>query len=82
MPTKEIVGALSSLLIIASMIFKTSTYKGTMLMRSINAIGSIMFILYGFVCTDAYATGATNACGLLLNIFWLIKEYKDHKQMC
>lgn len=82
MPTKEIVGALSSFLIIASMIFKTSTYKGTMLMRSINALGSIMFILYGFVYTDAYATGTTNACGLLLNIFWLIKEYKDHKQMC
>ncbi len=78
MPIKEIIGILSSIFIVTSMTFKTTTYKGTMLMRTINALGSLLFIIYGFVCTDAYATGVTNVCGLLLNIFWLIKEYGDH----
>jgi len=81
MPIKEIIGILSSIFIVASMTFKTTTYKGTMLMRTINALGSLLFIIYGFVCTNAYATGVTNVCGLLLNIFWLIKEYRDHKKL-
>lgn len=74
----EIIGLIGSLLIVFSMVFKTTAYKGTIAMRIINSIGSIFFIVYGFTL-PALASGITNSILLILNIFYLIKETKDHK---
>ena len=79
MNPKEIIGLIASLLIVLSMVFKTTTFKGTMLMRIINLLGSIFFIVYGFIL-PAYATAIANVCVLFINIFYIIKEYKDHKK--
>lgn len=76
----EIFGLIASALIITSMAFKTTNYKGTMLMRAINLIGSTAFIIYGLYL-PAYSTALTNACGFILNIIYLFKEYKDHKKL-
>lgn len=76
----EIIGYVAAVLIVLSMVFKTTTYKGTMLMRIINALGSIAFIIFGFYELQAVPTGVTNAAGFLLNIFYIIKEYRDHKK--
>ncbi len=75
----EILGLIASILIVFSMVFKTTTYKGTMIMRFLNGIGSIFFIIYGF-CIPAWSTAITNICAFILNIYWLIKEYKDHNK--
>lgn len=75
----EILGLIASLLIVFSMVFKTTTYKGTIIMRALNGLGSIFFIIYGFIL-PAIATAITNICAFILNIYWLIKEYKDHNK--
>ena len=73
----EIIGIIASVLIVLSMLFKTTTFKGTIWMRIINALGSVFFISYGF-SIKAYSTGICNSILFLVNIFYLIKEIKDH----
>lgn len=74
----EIIGLIASLLIVFSMIFKTTTFKGTVLMRILNLLGSVIFVIYGSIL-PAYATLITNTCLFLINIYYIIKEIKDHK---
>ena len=76
----EIVGLVASALIIFSMVFKTTSFKGTMAMRIINAVGSIFFVIYGFFL-PAYATGIANSVLFFLNTFYIVKEYRDHKKL-
>lgn len=81
----DVLGLIAAVLIVASMVFKTTTFKGTILMRIINALGSVFFIIYGFWPQEdaflgvfAFATGIANAALFLLNIFYIYKETKDH----
>ena len=76
----ELIGLIASVLVVFSMVFKTTTYKGTMIMRMLNGLGSVFFIIYGFIL-PAISTAITNICAFILNIYWLIKEYKDHKKL-
>lgn len=71
----EIIGLIGSLLIVFSMIFKTTSFKGTLCMRILNSVGSIFFVIYGFLL-PAYATAITNSLLLILNIIYLIIEIK------
>ena len=75
----EVIGIVASVLVVFSMVFKTTTYRGTMMMRILNLTGSIFFVVYGFLL-PAYATAITNSCAFLLNAFYIVKEYKDHKR--
>ena len=75
----EILGIVAGAVILFSMLFKTTSYKGTVAMRSINMVGSVVFAVYGFLL-PAYATGIMNACLVFINMFYLIKEIRDHKK--
>lgn len=75
----EIIGLIASILIVTSMVFKTTTFKGTILMRIINGVGSIFFIVYGFMI-GAWSTGIANSALLIINIVYLIREIKDYKR--
>lgn len=75
----EIIGIIASIFIVFSMVFKTTTFKGTILMRIINGIGSIFFIVYG-ILVAAYSTTATNCAVFIINVFYLIKEIRDHNK--
>ena len=75
----EIVGIIASLFIVVSMCFKTTAFKGTIIMRIINGLGSIVFVVYG-VLLPALATLITNACAFVINLFYLVKEIRDHKR--
>lgn len=75
----EIIGLIASLLIVFSMVFKTTSFKGTILMRILNGLGSIFFIVYGF-SLPALATGISNSFLLIINVFYLIKECIDYKR--
>lgn len=79
MNSVELIGCIASMLIVVSMVFKTSTYKGTIAMRSINAIGSIVFLIYGLIL-PAYATAIANGALIVINCCHIVKEYKDHKK--
>lgn len=79
MSTTEIYGLIASFLIVFSMVFKTTTYRGTMLMRIINGIGSIFFVIYGLLL-PAFSTFLANAVLFFINIFYIYKEMKDHQK--
>lgn len=84
---KDIIGIIASILIVFSMVFKTTTFKGTMCMRVINTVGSAFFIAYGFwpnaagfLGVNAFATGLANSLLFVLNIFYIFKESFDCKK--
>lgn len=75
----EIIGLIASLLVLFSMVFKTTTFKGTMIMRILNLLGSIFFIIYGFLL-GAYSTGICNGCLFFINIYYIVKEIRDYNK--
>lgn len=87
MSINDIIGLTASVLIVLSMVFKTTTFKGTICMRVINTVGSAFFITYGFWPAEgnllgvfAFSTGLTNSLLFVLNIFYIFKESLDHKK--
>lgn len=84
---KDFTGIIASIFIVFSMVFKTTTFKGTICMRVINSVGSAFFIIYGFwpdserfLGVNAFASGLANSILFLLNIFYIFKECKDYKK--
>ena len=75
----EIIGIIASFLIFASMLAKTTTYKGTMFMRIFNTFGSLIFVIYG-IFLPAFATIFMNSLIIIINLFYIVKEYKEHKK--
>lgn len=68
----EIFGIIGSVVVLISMLFKTSTRKGALCMRYINNIGSILFIVYGVLLT-AWSTIALNIIMLIVNTYHIFK---------
>ena len=67
----EVVGILATLLVFAGMSFKTTTIKGSVWMRTLNIVGSIVFVVYGCL-VPAYSTAILNACLVGVNIYHLV----------
>lgn len=74
----EIVGISGSILIAISMVFKTTTDKGVMYLRIFNLLGSIVFVVYGFML-PAYSTIVLNCICVVLNIVGLVKIIRKIK---
>ena len=74
----EVFGIVSSIIILVSMCFNPQTKLGNILLRSINLIGSICFIIYGLLL-PAYATIFMNSCALIINSIYLMKSLKTSK---
>lgn len=72
----EVIGIASTLLILASMLFKTTTIKGSILMRTLNLLGSAVFVVYG-VLLPAISTAILNAALVLVNSYHLIVLIKE-----
>lgn len=78
----EIIGIFSTLLILFSMIFKTSSIKSGIRMRSLNLIGSACFVAYGCLL-PAISTAIMNGVLVVVNTYHLIllvKELKKEKK--
>lgn len=78
----EIVGVIASILILISMCFNSSSYKGSLLLRIFNLIGSIILTVYGSLI-QAFSVVFLNGILVLVNIYYLInlivKNYKKNK---
>lgn len=74
----EVFGVVSSIIILVSMCFNPQTKLGNILLRSINLIGSICFIIYGLLL-PAYATTFMNSCALIINSIYLVKILRASK---
>ncbi len=75
----EIIGIVATLFVIASMCFKTTSIKGSIIMRSLNIVGSVIFVFYGFLL-PAYSTGILNIVLLLVNSYHLITLINELKK--
>ena len=74
----EIIGIVGTLLILASMMFNTSTLKGDIRMRILNLIGSGIFTVYG-ILVPAISTADLNGALVIVNTYHLIKLVKQNK---
>jgi len=68
---RETIGTLGSLIVLISMCFKTDTLKGSLIMRVLNLLGSIIFVYYGFMITG-YSVIALNGILAIVNIYYII----------
>lgn len=75
----EIISILASLLVLISMLVKTTNFKGTIFMRIFNTIGSVVFVYYG-TARILPAVILMNSLIVIINIIYIIKETKDHKK--
>ena len=74
----EIVGIVATLCILFSMCFKTLTFKGSVIMRVTNLIGSVIFVVYGCLL-PAISTAILNGILILVNSYHLFVLIKEHK---
>ena len=74
----EFIGIIGTILLLISMAWPTQSRKGTLLMRSINFISCVLFIVYGLLLS-AWSTMLSNICICVIDVFWLLKaiKYKD-----
>lgn len=74
----ELIGISSTVLILISMLFKTTTIKGSILMRSLNVAGSAVFVVYGCLL-PAISTAVLNAALVIVNTYHLVLLVKESK---
>ena len=75
----ELIGIFATLLILVSMLFKTSTIKGSIKMRVLNLIGSVIFTIYGCLL-PAISTAILNAFLIIINTYHLVLLLKEQKK--
>lgn len=75
----EIIGIVSTVLILISMLFKTTSIKGSILMRSLNIAGSVVFVVYGCLL-PAISTAVLNGALVIVNTYHLIILIKENKK--
>lgn len=74
----EIIGIIASVILIVAMSFRSTTPKKNILMRAINIIGSILFVVYGFLI-PAYSTAGLNIAIIIVNIVYITLEWRQIK---
>ena len=63
----EVIGIIAAVLILISTIFPTMSFKGSMWLRCINIVGSLIFVVYG-ILLPAIATAVANIGIIIINI--------------
>ena len=74
----ELIGISATVLILFSMMFKTTTLKGDIRMRILNLIGSIIFTVYGCLL-PALSTAILNSALIIINTYHLVTLIKEKK---
>lgn len=72
----EIIGIIATILLVMSMAYNSKNRKTILVMRSLNAISSLLFIIYSIVLF-AYSTILSNLIILLIDIYYILKTYKN-----
>ena len=78
----ELIGIVSTIFILFSMLFKTTSLIGDIKMRVLNLIGSTIFVAYGCLL-PAISTAILNGALVFINLYHLInliKEYRSCKK--
>lgn len=72
----EIIGILATIILVVSMAYNCNNRKTTLIMRSLNGISALLFIIYSIVLC-AYSTILSNLIILLIDIYYIVKTYKN-----
>ena len=75
----EIIGIVATVFILFSMLFKTTSVKGSILMRTLNLVGSAVFVVSG-ILLPALSTAILNGGLILVNTYHLIVLIKTNKK--
>lgn len=75
----EVIGMIATVLLVISMMVNTMNPKTVIIMRAINAVASIGFIIYG-VLLSAYSTTISNTFILFVDIWYLYKNIVEYKK--
>ena len=67
----EAIGIVATVFILFSMLFKTTSVKGSILMRILNLVGSVVFVVYG-ILLPALSTAILNGGLIIINAYHLI----------
>lgn len=70
--SNEILGIVSTMLLVISMAISTKNNTKTLIMRIINGVSSLGFIIYSFNLS-AYSTIVSNLIILILDIYYILK---------
>ena len=73
----EVIGFVASLFVLVSLFAQTNTYKGALILRILNAIGSGIFIIYGLML-PAYSTAFLNIFALVINVYFIVRMKNDY----
>ena len=76
----ELLGIIASVFIVISLLFKTSTRKGGILLRCFNIVGSVLLAVYGSLL-PSISIIVLNIVGTIVNIYQLVLLMKDKKQI-
>ena len=74
----EIIGIISSIIILIAMSFPSVTKKNNIIMRIINAVGSAGFVIYG-ILIPAWSIAILNFAMIIINIYNIIKLKKSNE---
>lgn len=69
---EEYIGLIASVCLIFSMLVKSATLKGNFVMRAINLLGCILFVIYG-ILLHAWSTSICNGLIGIINIYYIIR---------
>ena len=72
----EVIGIVATVFILVSMSIDTASWKGDVVMRIINIVGSVVFVVYGALL-PAYSTAILNWLLVFINTFYLVKLLKN-----
>lgn len=76
MPKYESIGMIASLFVLASMSIRSSSTKGNIIMRLVNMVGCVMFVIYGLLL-PTYSTAMVNFFGFVIHLYYVIKEFSN-----
>lgn len=71
----EVIGLIGNALIISSLLFSTENLKGALTLRSLNLLGSIIFIFYG-ISLNAVSIIVLNSAATIINTYHIINQVK------
>lgn len=75
----EIIGMIATISLIVSMMVNTKNPKTVMMMRALNAIACVAFVVYGLLLS-AYSTAISNGFIFFVDIWYLYKNMVEYKK--
>jgi len=75
----EVIGMIATVLLVISMMVNTKNPKMVIIMRAINAVSSVGFVIYGLLLS-AYSTAISNGFIFFVDMWYLYKNIKMYKK--